>query len=56
MVVLATLTTFLAIYVLAGIYPLVILRWIVGSIFILFLPGYVSIQALFPEGRELGNI
>ena len=56
LVVLAALATFLAIYVLPSTYPLVILRWIVGSIFVLFLPGYVTIQALFPEGKELDNI
>ena len=56
LVVSAALATFLAIYVLPSTYPLVILRWIVGSIFVLFLPGYVTIQALFPEGKELDNI
>jgi len=56
LVVLATLATFLAIYVLSSRYPVVIVRWIVGSVFVLFLPGYAAIQALFPEGKELDNI
>jgi len=56
LVVLATLATFPAIYVLPSKYPTVILRWIVGSVFVLFLPGYVTVQALFPEGKELDNI
>ena len=56
LVALAALATFLAIYVLPSTYPLIVLRWIVGSIFVLFLPGYVTIQALFPEGKELDNI
>ena len=56
LVVLATLTTFLAIYILPSTYPLITLRWIVGSIFVLFLPGYVTVQALFPEGQELDKI
>ena len=56
LVVLATLATFPAIYVLPSKYPTVILRWIVGSVFVLFLPGYATIQALFPEGKELDNI
>ena len=56
LVVLATLATFLTIYVLPSTYPLVIFRWIVGSVFVLFLPGYVTVQALFPEGKELDNI
>lgn len=56
LVLLATLSTFLAIYLLPNTYPLIIFRWIVGSIFVLFLPGYVTIQALFPEGKELDSI
>jgi len=48
--------TLLSIYVLPSIYPLVIIRWILGSIFVLFLPGYVTVQALFPEGKELDSI
>ena len=56
LVVLATVATFLAIYVLPSRYPVVIVRWIVGSVFVLFLPGYATIQALFPEGKELDNI
>lgn len=56
LVVLASLTTFLAIYVLPSTYPLVILRWVVGFVFVLLLPGYVTIQALFPEGKELDSI
>lgn len=36
--------------------PLVVLRWIVGSVFVLFIPGYVAVAALFPKGRELDGI
>ena len=56
LVLLAASATLLSIYVLPGIYPLVIIRWILGSIFVLFLPGYVTVQALFPEGKELDSI
>jgi len=56
LVVLATLATFLTIYVLPSKYPVVIFRWIVGSVFVLFLPGYVTVRALFPEGKELDSI
>jgi len=56
LVMLATLASFLTIYVLPSKYPIVIFRWIVGSAFVLFLPGYATIQALFPEGKELDNI
>jgi hypothetical protein len=56
LVALLTLSTFLAIYVMPSVYPLIIFRWIIGSMFVLFLPGYVTIQALFPEGKELDSI
>jgi hypothetical protein len=56
LVALLTLSTFLAIYVMPSTYPLIIFRWIIGSMFVLFLPGYVTIQALFPEGKELDSI
>jgi len=34
-----------------GAYPFVVLRYVLGSVFILWLPGYTFIKALFP--REL---
>jgi len=36
-------------------YPLVYARYVLGSIFILWLPGYTFIKALFPE-KELDSI
>jgi uncharacterized membrane protein len=33
-----------------------VFRWIIGSVFILFVPGYVTIQALFPTGKEVDGI
>jgi hypothetical protein len=36
-------------------YPLIYARYVLGSIFVLFLPGYSLIKALFPT-RELDNI
>jgi hypothetical protein len=35
--------------------PLIYVRYILGAIFVLFLPGYSIIKALFP-GKELDNI
>ena len=55
-VVLLALSTFPSIYILPNTYPSVILRWVLGSMFALFLPGYVTVQALFLRARELGNI
>jgi hypothetical protein len=44
-----------AIYELPQAYPFVVLRWAAGSVFVLFLPGYVSLRALFPK-RELDSV
>jgi len=56
LVVAASIAVLLAVYVIPNTYPLVVLRWIVGSIFVLFLPGFVVMQALFPSGKELDDI
>lgn len=56
LVVLAALATFLAIYILPSTYPIVIFRWAVGSVFVLFLPGYVTVQALFPQGKDMDKV
>jgi len=59
LVVLVALATMLAIYILP-LYVLpnqiVIFRWVFGSIFVLFLPGYATVQALFSGRRELDSI
>jgi len=56
LVVMATFATILAIRVLPDTYPLVVFRWVAGSIFVLYLPGYTMIQALFPAKEELDEI
>jgi len=59
LVVFVALATIYTIYILPLYilpYPTVIFRWILGSIFVLFLPGYVTVQALFSGRRELDNI
>ncbi|MGA3297079.1 MAG: DUF1616 domain-containing protein [Candidatus Bathyarchaeia archaeon] len=48
--------TVLAVYVMPAIYPLVVLRWVLGLLFVLFIPGYVTVEALFPRGRDLDRI
>jgi len=58
LVVLVALATIYAIYILPGYvlpYQILIFRWVFGSIFVLFLPGYATVQALF-SGRELDSI
>jgi uncharacterized membrane protein len=53
---LVSLATILVIYALPSEFPFVPLRWIIGSVFVLFIPGYVTVEALFPKGRELDSI
>lgn len=45
-----------AVYVMPSEYPTVVFRWIVGSIFVFFLPGFAVMQALFPTGKQLDDI
>ncbi len=44
-----------AVYALPQAYPLVMVRWVSGSVFVLFLPGYVTLRALFPK-KELDSM
>jgi hypothetical protein len=46
----------LVVYAVPSDSPLVVLRWVLGSVFVLFVPGYVAVEALFPKGRELDGI
>lgn len=39
-----------------NIFPIAYVRYLFGSIFILWLPGYAFIKALFPRKKELDNI
>jgi hypothetical protein len=48
--------TVLVVYTVPSQLPLVVLRWILGSVFVLFIPGYVTVEALFPKSRELDGI
>jgi len=51
----AAITAALVFTVPENAYPIVYARYVLGSIFVLFLPGYSLIKALFPT-RELDNI
>lgn len=54
--IILTLTTALLVFTTPeNAYPLVYARYILGSIFVLWLPGYTFIKALFPK-KELDNI
>ncbi|MEM2868547.1 MAG: DUF1616 domain-containing protein [Candidatus Bathyarchaeia archaeon] len=37
-------------------YPIVYMRYVLGSIFVLWLPGYVLIKMLFPSRKDLDSI
>jgi uncharacterized membrane protein len=45
----------LAIYTIPAEFPFVLIRWVLGSVFVLFIPGYVAVQALF-DSPELDFI
>ena len=51
----AAATTALVFTVPENAYPIVYARYLLGSIFVLFLPGYTLIKALFPT-KEIDNI
>jgi len=51
-----SLPTVLVIYMVPSEFPWVILRWVLGSVFVLFLPGYVTVETLFPKSRDLDGI
>jgi uncharacterized membrane protein len=44
------------IYVVPPDFPYVVLRSVLGSVFALFIPGYVPVEGLFPKGQELDSI
>jgi len=54
-IALSLATTILVFTVPENAYPIVYARYILGSIFVLWLPGYTLIKALFPT-KELDNI
>jgi len=45
-----------SIYVLPQVYPWVYLRYVTGAVFVLFVPGYVLIEALYPKADELERV
>jgi len=54
-IIVAAATAALVFAVPENAIPIVYARYVLGSIFVLFLPGYTFIRALFPE-KELDNI
>jgi len=37
-------------------FPVNVIRWVLGSVFVLYLPGYTLIQFLFAEKKELDSL
>lgn len=54
-IILSTATTISVFTISEKMYPYIYLRYVLGSIFVLFLPGYSLMKTLFPM-REIDNI
>lgn len=52
----ASFAMLFVVYVVPFSSPLVVFRSVLGFAFVLFLPGYLAIEALFPKGRELDSL
>jgi len=48
-----TFITITIVLFVPGVFPFDVLRWVLGSAFVLFLPGYTSLQLLYPKGSEI---
>jgi hypothetical protein len=55
-IIMISLITLYTIYLMPQIYPILYFRYILGSILILFLPGYALIESIFPRHDELNGI
>ena len=45
-----------AVLLTPDIFPVVVIRWLLGSILVLFLPGYALLQLLFPKPSEMDSL
>jgi hypothetical protein len=55
-VALFVLLTLAAVYVLPSSTPIVYVRYMAGSVFILYLPGYSLVEALYSKADELDSL
>jgi hypothetical protein len=46
----------LSVVFVPDVFPVNVIRWVLGSMFVLYLPGYTLIQFLFSEKRELDSV
>ena len=56
LIALAVFLIFIMIYVLPGSPPFIYLRYILGSVFVLYLPGSSLIELLYPKSGELSQL
>ena len=55
-VMITTLGTIIAIYLLPQYSPFIYLRYVLGSFFVLYLPGYSLIEAFYPKKEDLEGL
>lgn len=60
-VIIATVTTLIVFLIPENFYPWIYLRYVLGTIFVLWLPGYTLIKAIFPvqltkNGKNLSTV
>lgn len=46
----------LSIYLVPANLPWVSIRWVLASLLVLFIPGYTTVEALFPKSSELNSL
>jgi len=51
-----TILAVTAVLLTPDIFPVVVIRWLLGSILVLFLPGYALLQLLFPKPSEMDSL
>jgi len=50
------LAAILSVYVVPSDLPWLAIRWVFASLFVLFIPGFVTVETLFPRGSELNSL
>jgi hypothetical protein len=48
--------TIFIVYAVPARFPFVVLRWVLGSIFVVVIPGFATVEALFPKGTDLDPV
>jgi hypothetical protein len=46
----------LAVTLIPDLFPVSVVRWVLGSVFVLYLPGFSLIQLLFPKGKDIDSL